>query len=92
MFTPPFTVHTSVHRYLEATGDTAWASTSGFELVSSAADFWVSRVARGADGVAHINKVIPPDEYATGNDSVYTNTVARITLDVATAWASLSGC
>ena len=81
----------AARQYYEATGDVAWASTSGFALVSEAADFWVSKVARGADGVAHINKVIPPDEYACGNDSVYTNTVARITLDVATAWASLSG-
>ena len=31
----------------------------------------------GADGGAHINHIIPPDEYATGNDSIYTNFAAQ---------------
>jgi trehalose/maltose hydrolase-like predicted phosphorylase len=31
-------------------------------------------------GAAHIDIVIPPDEYHQGNDSVYTNVVATLAL------------
>jgi hypothetical protein len=45
-----------------------------------------------ASGAAHINVVIPPDEYAVGvNDSVYTNVAAATVLDAATTAASLMG-
>jgi len=73
--------------------DVEWLRSKGFPLVSAIADFWVSKAAQGtgADGVAHIRHVIPPDEYATGDDSVYTNAVAKIALDFATRAASLVG-
>ena len=40
---------------------------------------------------AHINHVIPPDEYATGDDSVYTNYVARRNLLFAAEAAAIVG-
>ena len=47
-------------------------------LLRETADFWASRVEWDSEGTAaHINNVIPPDEYATGNDSVYTNYAAK---------------
>jgi len=72
--------------------DDAWLGSGGFALASGAADFWLSRVEEGAtDGLAHINRVIPPDEYATGDDSVYTNYVAAVALRLAAAWATKLG-
>jgi trehalose/maltose hydrolase-like predicted phosphorylase len=48
-------------------------------LLLETANFWVSRVEWGTESPpqAHIRHVICPDEYATGDDSVYTNYVAK---------------
>mmetsp|Transcript_8830 Transcript_8830/g.16879 ORF Transcript_8830/g.16879 Transcript_8830/m.16879 type:complete len:749 (+) Transcript_8830:64-2310(+) len=46
-------------------------------LVKGSADFWTSRVDLDTSGVAHIRKVVPPDEYHVGDDSAYTNYVAK---------------
>eukprot|EP00927_Polykrikos_kofoidii_P025717 TRINITY_DN23056_c0_g1_i2.p1 TRINITY_DN23056_c0_g1~~TRINITY_DN23056_c0_g1_i2.p1 ORF type:complete len:881 (+),score=121.14 TRINITY_DN23056_c0_g1_i2:76-2718(+) len=57
--------------------DKKWLSFAFPTLVNQTANFWVSRVEWDSDKVAHINDVIPPDEYAKGDDSVYTNYVAQ---------------
>ena len=54
-------------------------------VIATGADWIVSRVAatRDADDGAaayHIDGVIPPDEYAVGDDSVYTNYVSSVAL------------
>jgi len=73
--------------YFAMTNDTEWLRTKGYRLLSQCADFFVSKAEQGRDmsGELHVRHVIPPDEFALGDDSVYTNVVARITLDSATA-------
>lgn len=58
----------AVHQYWMATMDQQWLASVGFPLLEGIADFWTSRVQKGTDGLLHINHVIPPDEYHTGND------------------------
>uniref|UniRef100_A0A7N4NLT1 Protein-glucosylgalactosylhydroxylysine glucosidase n=1 Tax=Sarcophilus harrisii TaxID=9305 RepID=A0A7N4NLT1_SARHA len=57
----------------------------GWELVSAMAEFWCSRVTWCAEEQNyHLRGVMPPDEYHTGvNNSVYTNVVARTSLQFA---------
>ncbi|KAL1518837.1 hypothetical protein AB1Y20_003114 [Prymnesium parvum] len=83
----------AVKQFFAMSRDGVWLNRTGYPLASAIADFWVSKAAQGTgpDGVAHIKHVIPPDEYATGDDSVYTNTVAKISLDFATKAATLVG-
>lgn len=82
----------AARQFFAMTRNATWANTSGFDLASGAADFWISRVELNAtDGLAHIKHVIPPDEYATGDDSVYTNCVAAESLRLAAAWAARFG-
>ena len=70
--------------YYRSTGDTTFLIGDGLALASSVAEFLVSRVRMDDEGVAHIDNVIPPDEYATGDDSVYTNYVSKSALLFAT--------
>jgi trehalose/maltose hydrolase-like predicted phosphorylase len=51
----------------------------------------VSKAQYNSTGVAHVLNVIPPDEYAQGDDSVFTNYVAKISLEFATEAANLLG-
>lgn len=54
-------------------------------LIKGSAAFWVSRVRLDpTDGTAHIDRVICPDEYAFGDDSVYTNYAVKVNLLFAT--------
>ena len=73
--------------------NTSWLAGVVYPLLSGIADFWVSRTTPSTnDGYLHINGVIPPDEYADNvNDSVYTNAVAKISLNAAAAAAMLLG-
>merc|ERR1712048_784889 len=93
---------------IHITGDVAWATqqlwymtknTSWLRqvypgLLKETANFWVSRVEWNGN-VAHINRVIPPDEYKDKepytNDSVYTNWVAKVNLRFATEAANILG-
>lgn len=64
----------------------------GWPLLKGIADFWVSRSTKDSAGRANINDVIPPDEYHDHvNNSVYTNVVAKLSLDVATRVATMLG-
>lgn len=83
----------AARQYYAATANASWLSSEGYALASGAADFFVSKATIGTDaaGVPHLLHVIPPDEYATCDDSVYTNAVAQIALDFATRAAAVVG-
>ena len=71
-------------QYWMSTGDDAWLGAALEPLLRGVAEFWASRVRRGADGKFHIDGVMPPDEYhCPVDDSVVTNAVAALSLRVA---------
>ena len=68
-------------QYYLATGDKRWLAQRGWPVLSQAAAFWASRVARGSDGRYHIDHVTGPDEENPNvNDELYTNVAAKTTL------------
>ncbi|KAM9302159.1 protein-glucosylgalactosylhydroxylysine glucosidase [Gastrophryne carolinensis] len=73
-------------QYYEITKDLDFfASCGGWEVVSSVADYWCSRVVWSEEEQCyHIKGVMPPDEYHSDVDnSVYTNALAQISLSFA---------
>ena len=80
----------AAQQYYYATANRSWLEMAYPGLLRDTADFWASRVV-WEGGQAHIKHVIPPDEYATGDDSVYTNFVAKQNLRHATEAAQLLG-
>lgn len=67
-----------------------WLQSVGYPILSGIADFWVSIASYSSDGEAHINDIIPPDEFVDHvNDSVYTNFVAAQSLRYAVAAAEV---
>jgi alpha,alpha-trehalose phosphorylase len=67
----------AVLRYVNATGDDAFARTTGLELLVATARLWQSLGHHDADGAFHIDGVTGPDEYsAVADDNVYTNLMA----------------
>jgi trehalose/maltose hydrolase-like predicted phosphorylase len=73
--------------YADWTGDRAFASGPGRELLAETARFWASRFERAADGSAHLSGVIGPDEYHNLiTDNAFTNVMARWNLRRAAAW------
>ncbi|WP_219415867.1 glycoside hydrolase family 65 protein [Pseudonocardia nigra] len=78
----------AVIRYVEATGDDAFARTAGLDLLVATARMWASLGHRGSDGRFHIFGVTGPDEYsALADDNVYTNLMARRNLLRAARWS-----
>lgn len=76
-------------QFYEMTADKKWREQFGYPLVSSIADFWVSRAT--PDGTSILN-VIPPDEYHDHvSNSAYTNAVAIFSLALADGWAKELG-
>ena len=68
----------AVVRYVEATGDNAFASGVGMELLTETARLWRSVGHHDSEGRFHIDGVTGPDEYsALADDNVYTNLMAR---------------
>jgi trehalose/maltose hydrolase-like predicted phosphorylase len=68
-------------QYYLATGDRSWLSSSGWPVLSAAADFWASRVTAGPAGSFNINGVTGPDEDNPNvDDEAYTIAAARATL------------
>ncbi|XP_017177594.1 protein-glucosylgalactosylhydroxylysine glucosidase isoform X2 [Mus musculus] len=61
----------------------------GWDVVSSVAEFWCSRVEWSSqDKMYHLKGVMPPDEYHSGvNNSVYTNVLVQNSLHFAAALA-----
>jgi trehalose/maltose hydrolase-like predicted phosphorylase len=79
-------------QYYLATGDRQWLASQGWPVLSQTAEFWASRVTKGADGKYHIDNVTGPDEENPDvNDEVYTNVAAKTTLEMATAAARVLG-
>ncbi|XP_040265771.1 protein-glucosylgalactosylhydroxylysine glucosidase [Bufo bufo] len=71
-------------QYYHMSKDVDFFSLSGgWEVVSSIADYWCSRVVWcGEEQSYHIKGVMPPDEYHSDvNNSVYTNALAQISLN-----------
>ena len=85
----------AARQYFYAKADHAWLAAIGFPLVRGVAAFYASRVSKAADGASFgIHGVMGPDEYAFGeaiNNSAYTNSVARLTLEAAAELAPLVG-
>jgi trehalose/maltose hydrolase-like predicted phosphorylase len=82
----------AVWQYFRATKDMSWLKQIGWPLLKGIADFWVSRSTDDAAGRRCINDVIPPDEYHDHvNNSVYTNVIAQLSLDLATRTANMLG-
>jgi len=64
--------------YIDWTGDQAFASGPGRELLVQTARWWASRIDLDKHGRAHIRGVIGPDEYHERvDDNAYTNVMAR---------------
>jgi trehalose/maltose hydrolase-like predicted phosphorylase len=78
--------------YADWTGDRAFASGPGGELLFETARFWASRFERAADGSAHLSGVIGPDEYHNMvADNAFTNVMARWNLRRAATWGEAAG-
>ncbi len=76
-------------QYYLWTGDKAYLRNEGWPLLQATAQYWASRVAKGADGKYHVNGVLSPDETAgVVNDDAYTNAVVKYNLLAATAAAA----
>ncbi|XP_029009026.1 protein-glucosylgalactosylhydroxylysine glucosidase [Betta splendens] len=78
--------------YLYLTEDlSVFKEGQGSEVIYGVADYWVSRVTwNPEDQKYHLLGVMPPDEYYRNiNDSVYTNTVAKFSLQFAVELSDL---
>jgi trehalose/maltose hydrolase-like predicted phosphorylase len=72
-------------KYYQVTKDKNWLRERGYPVMKEIADFWVSRVEKGADGKYHINNVVGADEWAENiDDNAFTNAVAIAALEYAT--------
>jgi alpha,alpha-trehalose phosphorylase len=68
----------AVARYMDVTGDEAFARAEGMDLLAHTARLWRSLGHHDADGHFHIDGVTGPDEYsAIADDNIYTNLMAR---------------
>lgn len=78
--------------YFLVTRDTLWLRREAYQLISDAADFWVSRIEVNRDGTAHVLNVCGADEYAVNvDDNAFTNAVAMKNMQVAADAAKLLG-
>lgn len=73
-------------QYWMGSRDTNWLKETGADLISATAEFWASRVVFNESKNAYvIYNVMPPDEdRGVVNNSVYTNTIAKLNLEFAT--------
>ncbi|MBI2843193.1 MAG: glycoside hydrolase family 65 protein [Armatimonadetes bacterium] len=80
-------------QYYLATQDKKWLTEHGWPVIKSAADYWLARSKYSSDQDRYeILQVVPPDENAEiVNNSVYTNTAARLNLEIATRAADVLG-
>eukprot|EP01116_Phalansterium_solitarium_P016178 TRINITY_DN3701_c0_g1_i1.p1 TRINITY_DN3701_c0_g1~~TRINITY_DN3701_c0_g1_i1.p1 ORF type:complete len:702 (-),score=253.28 TRINITY_DN3701_c0_g1_i1:809-2914(-) len=80
----------ATQNYWYVTRNVTWLRDVGFPLLEGIATFWASRV-QYLNGNYSINNVIPPDEYAQGDNSVFTNVVAQYSLQFATEAGKILG-
>lgn len=72
--------------YVDWTGDAAFLTGPGAELVAETARYWASRIRYDGDGWGHLYGVIGPDEYHEPvDDNAFTNVMARWNLRRAAA-------
>ncbi len=78
-------------QYYLATGDVNWLRNYGWKVIEKCAEFWVSRVDYNKDKKKYeVKNVVSVDEGLIGiNNDVYTNAVARKTLQAAIAAAKV---
>lgn len=61
--------------------DAEWLRLSGYPILKETADYWLSRVEKGRDGMYHINNVVAADEWAENVDNnAFTNGAAKVNL------------
>jgi protein-glucosylgalactosylhydroxylysine glucosidase len=78
--------------YYQVTKDKEWLRTRGYPMLKEVADFWVSRVEKGADGQFHINNVIGSNEWQENiDDNAFTNGMVKTVLPMATKAAQELG-
>lgn len=78
--------------YYCVTQDKQWLLEKGWPILSATADFWASRVERNGPGQYDIKNVVAADEWAEGVDNnAFTNAVAKVNLQNATAVAKILG-
>lgn len=79
--------------YYRVTQDREWLRTRGYPLLRATADFWTSRVERGAQSDTYsLEHVVAVDEYASDvSNDAFTNAAARENLAAAIAAARVLG-
>jgi trehalose/maltose hydrolase-like predicted phosphorylase len=79
-------------QYVAWTADATFLSGEGRDLVLDTARYWASRARHDADGRAHIDGVMGPDEYhEIVNDNAFTNGMARWNLRAGAALLESGG-
>lgn len=74
----------SAWHYAQWSGDAKFLRGEGRQLLAATARYWASRCRLDAEGAAHIDAVIGPDEYHEAvSDNAFTNLMARWNLRVA---------
>jgi trehalose/maltose hydrolase-like predicted phosphorylase len=78
-------------QYYLATGDLDWLRSRGFPVIKATADWWVAKAKWVPSRKRYeIHQVVPPDENAElVNNSVYTNSIAKLNLEIADRVARL---
>lgn len=79
-------------QYYLWTGDKAYLKSEGWPILQATAQYWVSRVTKGADGKYHVKGVLSPDETAgVVDDDAWTNGVVQANLRAAVRAATAVG-
>ena len=77
-------------QYYLWTGDKAYLKKEGWPILQATAQYWVTRVTKGANGLYHIKGVLGPDETAgVVNDDAWTMGVVGANLSAAVKAAAL---
>lgn len=78
--------------YYCVTGNKRWLMEEGWPVLRDAAEFWVSRAVRNADGSYSVEGVVGADEYAENvTDNAFTNGAAIVALRDAVKAAAVCG-
>jgi len=79
-------------QYYLWTGDKAYLKGEGWPVLQATAQYWVSRVTKGAEGKYHVKGVLSPDETAgVVDDDAWTNAVVQADLRAAVRAATPLG-
>jgi trehalose/maltose hydrolase-like predicted phosphorylase len=78
-------------QYYLASGDRAWLRDAAYPVIKAVADFWVSRATRRGTGVEFLDVTSPEEDYVHVDNEIYTNAVARQSLNAAAAAAAVLG-